>query len=73
MVEAEDLVIFDERKMIQNSNCKEGVIKKEKDNINLSLVNGKAYFNKKLSLHEVIFKEYIFRLSPDIEPLAKNR
>ncbi|HHW20209.1 MAG TPA: LptF/LptG family permease [Thermodesulfovibrio thiophilus] len=72
-VHLKDVVIFDERKNdTKIVIAKEGVIKKEKDNINLSLLDGKAYFNKKLFLNEVSFKEYIFRLSPDIEPLAKK-
>lgn len=38
----------------------------------MSLLNGKAYFNKGLTLNEVSFKEYIFRLSPNIDPIAKK-
>lgn len=68
-----EVVIFDERKNdTKIVIAKEGLIKKEKDNINLSLLNGKAYFNKGLSLNEVSFKEYIFKLSPNIDPIAKK-
>ncbi len=52
--------------------AKEGLIKKEKDNIILNLIDGKAYFNKGLSLNEINFKEYIFKLSPNIDPIAKK-
>jgi lipopolysaccharide export system permease protein len=68
-----EVIIFDERenetKIIM---AKEGRIRKEKDNINLSLINGRAYFNKGSSLNEISFKEYIFKLSPNIEPIAKK-
>ncbi|WP_353683489.1 LptF/LptG family permease [Thermodesulfovibrio sp. 3907-1M] len=68
-----EVVIFDERKNeTKIVIAKEGVIKKEKDNINLSLLDGKAYFNKGTSLNEVSFKEYIFKLSPNIDPIAKK-
>lgn len=68
-----EVVIFDERKNdTKIVIAKEGVIKKEKDNINLSLLDGKLYFNKGSSLNEVSFKEYIFKLSPNIEQIAKK-
>ncbi len=68
-----DVVIFDERK--EDSKlimANEGRIKKEKENISLSLINGKAYFNRGASLNEVSFKEYIFMLTPNIDPIAKK-
>jgi len=67
-----EVIIFDERKDTKIVLAKEGVIKREKDNINLSLLDGKAYFNKGSSLNEVNFKEYIFKLSPNIDPIAKK-
>jgi len=68
-----EVIIFDERKNeTKIIMAKEGRIRKEKDNINLSLINGKAYFNKGSFLNEISFKEYIFKLSPNIEPIAKK-
>ncbi|GAQ94204.1 lipopolysaccharide export system permease protein [Thermodesulfovibrio aggregans] len=68
-----EVVIFDERKNdTKTVIAKEGLIKKEKDNIILNLIDGKAYFNKGLSLNEINFKEYIFKLSPNIDPIAKK-
>ncbi|MEJ5227056.1 LptF/LptG family permease [Thermodesulfovibrio sp.] len=68
-----EIVIFDERsedtKIII---AREGKINKEKDNISLSLIDGKAFFSRGATLNEVNFKEYIFRLSPNIEPIAKK-
>ncbi|MCS7214804.1 MAG: LptF/LptG family permease [Thermodesulfovibrio sp.] len=68
-----EIIIFDERKYdIKIIIAKEGLIKKERENINLSLHEGKAYFSKGLSLYELSFKEYIFKLSPNIDPIAKK-
>jgi len=68
-----EVIIFDERKdEVKIVIAKDGRIKKEKENINLSLLDGKAYFNKDSTLNEINFKEYIFKLSPNIEPIAKK-
>lgn len=68
-----ELIIFDERK--EDSVvviAKEGLLKKDKENIILSLIDGKVYFNRGDSLNEINFKEYIFKISPNIEPVAKK-
>ncbi|MCX7988194.1 MAG: LptF/LptG family permease [Thermodesulfovibrio sp.] len=68
-----EVIIFDERKEDKIIViAKEGIIKKEKENIVLSLIDGKAYFNRGINLNEIKFKEYIFKLSPNIEPIAKK-
>lgn len=68
-----EVMIFDERKEDKIIViAKEGIIKKEKENIILSLIDGKAYFNRGINLNELNFKEYIFKLSPNIEPVAKK-
>lgn len=69
-----DIIIFDERESnnMKTIISKEGRIKKEKENINLSLINGKIYFNRENSFYEISFAEYIFRLTPNIEPIAKK-
>ncbi len=67
------IIILDERKgdsKIIFAN--EGRIKKEKDTINLSLIDGKAYFHRGASFNEIRFKEYIFKLTPNIDPIAKK-
>uniref|UniRef100_A0A7C4EKP9 YjgP/YjgQ family permease n=1 Tax=Thermodesulfovibrio aggregans TaxID=86166 RepID=A0A7C4EKP9_9BACT len=68
-----EVIIFDERK--DNTKiviAKHGRIKKEKENISLSLIDGRVYFNKEASLNELRFKEYIFKLYPNIEQIAKK-
>lgn len=68
-----EVIIFDERKRdTKIIIAKEGIIKREKENINLSLLDGRAYFNRGDSLNEVIFKEYIFKLTPNIDTIAKK-
>lgn len=67
------IVIFDERKEdTKIVLAKEGRITIDKDNINLSLIDGKAYFSKGNIMNEIIFKEYTFKVSPYIEPIAKK-
>ncbi|MCS7203893.1 MAG: LptF/LptG family permease [Thermodesulfovibrio sp.] len=68
------IVIFDER---DNTNIKtiiseEGRIQKEKQDINLSLIDGKIYFSRENSLYEISFGEYTFRITPNIENIAKK-
>lgn len=73
MMHLKEVIIFDERKEDKIIIiAKEGLIKKEKDNIILSLIDGKAYFNRGINFNEIVFKEYIFKLSPNIEPVAKK-
>lgn len=68
-----EVVIFDERKNeTKIIFAKAGQIKKEKEDVTLTLFDGKAYFNKSSTLNEVHFKEYIFKLSPNIEPIARK-
>lgn len=68
-----EVVIFDERKEDKIIViAREGRIKNEKENIVLSLIDGSAYFNRGNNLNEVTFKEYVFHLSPNIEPVAKK-
>lgn len=68
-----DVMIFDERKNdTKIVVAKQGVIKKGKDEITISLLKGKAYFIKGISLNEISFVEYIFKISPNIEPIAKK-
>ncbi len=68
-----DVVIFDDR---NQDNiiiiAKEGLIKGKKDNIMLSLTDGKAYFNRGDNFNELVFKEYLFELNPNIDPVAKK-
>ncbi|GAB6182949.1 LptF/LptG family permease [Thermodesulfovibrio hydrogeniphilus] len=68
-----EVIIFDERR--EDSKiifANEGKIKKEKDTISLSLIDGRAYFHKGVSFNEIKFKEYIFKLTPNIDPIAKK-
>lgn len=68
-----EIIIFDERKEdTKIVIARQGKIKKEKENISLSLLDGKVYFNKGTSLNELSFKEYIFKLYPNIEQIAKK-
>lgn len=68
-----EVIIFDERKGdTKIVIAKHGKIKKEKENISLSLLDGRIYFNKGNSLNELRFKEYIFKLYPNIEQIAKK-
>lgn len=68
-----DIVIFDERKEdTKIVLAKEGRITMEKDNINLSLNDGRAYFSKGNTMNEINFREYTFKISPNIEPIAKK-
>lgn len=72
-LQLKEVLIFDERKDdTKIILAKEGRITKEKDNISLSLLDGKGYFIRGAALNEVNFREYIFKISPNIEPIAKK-
>lgn len=68
-----EIVIFDERQQDRAIIlAKEGIIKRERDNIILGLLSGRAYFSRGSNLNTIDFKEYTFKITPNIEPVAKK-
>lgn len=68
-----EILIFDERKEgTKIVLAKDGKITLDRDSINFNLYEGKVYFSRGNLLNEIVFSEYAFRVSPNIEPIAKR-